>query len=89
MRVYGWITTNADMSVKNVMYKKKNYIWNPSTFSCENRKIFTKYYIWFSNYVWWKIIEWYDEEIKAIPTNSNEKKGTCKTQNFLIFTVIW
>ena len=45
MRVYGSITTNADVSVKNVMYKKKNYIWNPSTFSCENRKIFTKYYI--------------------------------------------
>ena len=35
-----------------------------------------------------EIIESYDEEIKAIPTNSNEKKGTCKTQNFLIFTVI-
>ena len=44
MRVYGGITTNADMCVKNIMHGEK-YIWNPSTLSCENRKIFTKYYV--------------------------------------------
>ena len=37
----GGITINdVDLSVKNTMYvkKKKNYIWNPATFSCENGK---------------------------------------------------
>ena len=28
-------------SGKNV---KKDYIWNPATYSCKNRKIFSKYY---------------------------------------------
>ena len=26
------------MSVKNIIYVKKDYIWNPSTCSCENGK---------------------------------------------------
>ena len=30
----------------------------------------------------------YDEETKAIPTNFNEKKATCKTQDFYILLVI-
>ena len=29
-----------------------------------------------------EIIDSYDEETKTLPTNFNEKKGTCKTQNF-------
>ena len=29
-----------------------------------------------------EIIESYNEETKAIPTNFNEKKATCKTRNF-------
>ena len=31
-----------------------------------------------------EVIESYDKEIKTIPTNFNEKKGTCKMQNFCI-----
>ena len=31
-----------------------------------------------------EIIEPYDEETKAVPTNFNEKKRTCKTQIFNI-----
>ena len=31
-----------------------------------------------------EIIESYDEETKTIPTNFNEKKATCETQNFYI-----
>ena len=30
------------------------------------------------------VIESYDEETKTISTNFNEKKATCKTQNFYI-----
>ena len=29
-----------------------------------------------------EIMESYDQEIKTIATNFNEKKATCKTQNF-------
>ena len=32
-----------------------------------------------------EIIESYNEEIKTIPTNFNEKKVTCKTQNLSYF----
>ena len=31
-----------------------------------------------------EIIKAYDEQIKTIPVNFNEKKATCKTQNFYI-----
>ena len=31
-----------------------------------------------------EVIKSYDEEIKTIATNFNEKKVTCKTQNFYI-----
>ena len=31
-----------------------------------------------------EVINLYNEEIKAIPTNFNEKKVTCKTQKFYI-----
>ena len=35
-----------------------------------------------------EIIESYDEEIKTILTNFNEKKITCKTPNFCILLVL-
>ena len=36
-----------------------------------------------------EVIESYDEETKTIPTNFNEKKATCKTQNFYILLVFF
>ena len=39
-----------------------------------------------------EVIDSYDEETKTIPTNFNEKKATCKTQNLyilLIFLLIY
>ena len=35
-----------------------------------------------------EVKESYDEETKTIPTNFNEKKATCKTQNVYIFLAI-
>ena len=32
-----------------------------------------------------EVINSYDEEIKAIPTNFNENKVTCKTQSFIFY----
>ena len=34
-----------------------------------------------------EVIESYDEETKTISTNFNEKKATCKMQNFYILLV--
>ena len=38
IQINGGITINVDLSVKNIIYVKKDYIWNPSTCSCENGK---------------------------------------------------
>ena len=35
-----------------------------------------------------EVIESYDEETKSIPTNFNEKKAACKTNNFYILRCI-
>ena len=35
----------------------------------------------------YEVIKLYDEEIKTIPTNFDEKKVTCKTQSFYILLV--
>ena len=35
-----------------------------------------------------EVIESYDEETKTIPTNFNEKKAVCKTQNFYILPAL-
>ena len=79
--IYGGLMINVNVSVKNVMYVKKNYIWNPPTRNCENGKylasIMNDSAITFD-----EVIESYDEE-----TNFNEKKAVCKTQNFYILLV--
>ena len=78
IQINGGITIDVDVSVKNVMYVKKNYIWNPATSSCEN-----------GNYL---VIITDDSAITSADimkpynkeTNFNGKKATCKTQNFYI-----
>ena len=60
------------MSVKNVMYVKKII------------KDYKKSIMDDSVVLCNEIIESYDEEAKTIPTNFNEKKANCKTQNFYI-----
>ena len=34
----GKITINVDVSVKNIIYVKKDYVWNSSACNCENGK---------------------------------------------------
>ena len=38
IQINGGITINVDVSVKKHYVCEKDYIWNPSTCSCENRK---------------------------------------------------
>ena len=38
VQMNGGITINADVSLKKRHICERNYMWNPSTCSCENRK---------------------------------------------------
>ena len=62
---------------------EKRLYWNPAICNCENGKylasIMDDLVIKCD-----EVIKLYDEEIKTIPTNFNEKNITFKTQNFYI-----
>ena len=82
------ITINVDVGIKNIMYVKK-IIYGTFYMYLQKRKVFYKYYGWFSDYMY-AIIESSDEETKNIPKNFNEKKATCKTQNFcILLAFLW
>ena len=83
IQINGGVTINVDVSVKNVMYVKEDYIWNPSTCSCENEKYLASIMEYLA-ITCDEVVESYNEETKTIPTNFNEKKATRKTQNFYI-----
>ena len=69
--------------LKNVIYFEKDCIWNPATCKCERGKYLASIIgDWVITCE--KIIESYDEETKTILSNFNERKATCKMQNFYI-----
>ena len=63
--------------VSKYLICKKDYVWSPATCNYENGK-----YMDHSTIIYDEVEKSYNEEIKTIPANFNEKKGTCKTQNF-------
>ena len=71
IQLNGGIMVNVDVIVKNVMYVKKDYIWNPSATNCKNGKYLARI-MDDSVIVCDEVIESYDEE-----TNFNEKKAIC------------
>ena len=78
---------NKGAGLRPAMFKKKSYVWNPATCSCENKKYLAS--IMGNSAIMCDIaIDSYDEETKAIPTNFNEKKATCKTQNLYMSLAI-
>ena len=85
VQINGGIMVNVDVSVKNVMYVKK-IVWNHSTCDSENEK-YLGTIIYDSAIMCNGIIVSYKENAEAKSyneTNFNEKKATCKTQNFYI-----
>ena len=62
---------------------EKHYIWNPATFNCGNGKYLASI-VDNSAIMCDEIIQPFAKETKNIPANFNEKKATCKTQNFYI-----
>ena len=62
----------------------KKIVWNPATCICGNGKYLASI-MDDSAIICDEAIKSYDEEIKTIPTNFNENKVICKTQNSCIF----
>ena len=65
-------------SVKNVMFKKKDHVWNPATCNCQNGK-------YLASIISDSTIM--SDEIIEVPTNLNEKKKkkkNCKLQKIYI-----
>ena len=83
IQINGEITINVDVSVKNICMWKKYYLRNPPKCICENGKYLASIRD-DSTIICAEVIKSYEEEIKTIPTNFNEKKVTCKAQNFYI-----
>ena len=73
------IMINLDVSLENVIYLKKDCNWSPTEHSCKNGEYLASI-IDDSVIMCAEIIE----ETKTISTNLNEKRETCKTQNFFI-----
>ena len=69
------------MRVQETPCMWKDYIWNLATCSCQNGKYLATI-MDDSGITFHEIIETYDEKTKTIPTNFDEKRATCKTQNF-------
>ena len=65
---------------KKCHVSEKDYIWNPSTWSCDNGKYLASI-MDDSAIMYDKVLESYNIETKISPS-FNEKKAICKTQNF-------
>ena len=82
------------MSVQNIIYAKKSYVWKPATCSCKNSKYLANI---FDNSVITcdQIIDVdaeaksYDEETKVVTTNCNEKKCNLQNKKFQYLTCIF
>ena len=86
IQINGGIMTNVDVSCEKVC--DKDYIWNPSTYICENgtnlASILDDLAITFDEY-----IQSCNKETKTITTNFNENKSICKKAKFRSFTCIF
>ena len=97
IQINGGITLNVNVSVENVMYVKKIFVWNPATCNCKNGK----YLASIMNDSAITCDEAIDadadaeaktndesklnkKETKTVPKNFNEKNMTFKTQNFYV-----
>ena len=61
----------------------KDYVWNPATCNCENRKCLASI-MNDSAVTRDENVKSFYEETKTIPAYSDEKKVTCKTQYFYV-----
>ena len=84
IQIKSGIVINVNVSVKNIIHmKKKDYICNHASSSCENGKYLANI-LNDSVITCDEIMESYNEETKSIPTNFNEKKIAGNTRIFYI-----
>ena len=77
------IIINVNVSVKKYQICEKDYISNAPICNCKNLKYLASVMDDLT-IVCDEVREPYNEEIKVISLNFNEKKVTCKTQSFYI-----
>ena len=81
-----WNNDRSRCECKKHNVCEKDYVWNPAKCNCENGKYLASI-IDDPTIICNEVIKSYDEEVKTIPTNFNEKKVTCKMQSFYISLV--
>ena len=79
-----WNNDKCRYECKKTHVFEKYYVWNPATCVCENVKHLASI---MDDIICDEVIKSYDEEIRTIPTNFNEKNIICKTQSFYILLV--
>ena len=78
-----WDNNKCWCVCKKINVCEKEFVWNPSTCIFKNGKYLASI-MDDSAIICDEVIKSYNEEIKTIPTNFNEKNITCKTQSFYI-----
>ena len=81
-----WNNDKCRCERKNIQACEKDYVWNPGTCNCENGQYLVSI-MDDSVIICNEVIKSYDEEIRTVWTNFNEKKVTSKTQSFHILLV--
>ena len=81
-----WNNDKCQCQCKKIHVCEKDYVWNPDRYNCRNGKCLASI-MDDSAIIYDEVIKSYDEEIKTIPTNFNQKKLTYKTQRFYILLV--
>ena len=82
-----WNNNKCQHEYKKIHVCEKDYVWNPATCNCENGKYLASI-MEDSTITCNEVIESYDEEIKIIPRNFNEKKVVCKSFYILLAFVL-
>ena len=80
-----WNNDKFRCECKKINECKKDYVWNSSKCICENGKQLANI-VDDSAIIYDEVIKSYEQKIKTIPTNFNEKKVACKKAKFLYFT---
>ena len=85
IQINGGINNECRCECKKIHVCKKDYVWDPAACNCKNGKYLASI-MGDSTISFDELIKSYDEEIKTIATNFNEKKVSCK---LLYFTCVF
>ena len=81
-----WNNNKCWCECKKINVCEKDYVWNLTACNCENRKYLASI-MDVTTIICDEVIKSYDEKIKTIPKNFNEKKYDLKHTKFLYFKI--